>query len=98
MTWGDRAAAVISSIHVKLPADADLKARKKALREGCPNEFRTTSWGRKVWSKVARAYLAPYGSEAKKSGADLPLLMVSPLDRAKAKWTAARVVDGRAAR
>lgn len=77
MTWRDTAVAIIGEVHNALPTDADIKARKRALREACPHEFRSTSWGRKVWGKAATAYLKKFGM--KPIGADkLPL---SPLER-----------------
>lgn len=76
MTWRDGAVAIIGEVHNALPADADIKARKRALREACPHEYRSTSWGRKVWGKAATAYLTKMGMP--KRGSTIPM---SPLER-----------------
>lgn len=78
MTWMDDARAVIRRVHAELPADADLSARKRALRAACPGYFRQTSWGRKVWPKAVKEYLKPYGP---KSDAAVPAKHLSPLER-----------------
>lgn len=80
MNWQYVASSVIAKVHKSLPSDADLKTRKRALRQARPYEFRVTSWGRKVWAKHARNYLEKYGLEplAMKRGNSLPL---SPLER-----------------
>lgn len=80
MNWQYVASSVIAEVHKSLPSDADLKTRKRALRQARPYEFRVTSWGRKVWAKHARNYLEKYGLEplAMKRGNSLPL---SPLER-----------------
>lgn len=76
MTWRDDAIRIIGAVHDTLPPDADIKARKRALRAACPHEFRSTSWGRKVWGKAASAYLTKMGMPQKAKA--LPL---SPLER-----------------
>lgn len=76
-TWRDDAIAIIGRAHDALPADADLKARKRALRDACPHEFRSTSWGRKVWGKAATQYLLKHGMKPR--GADK--LPETPLER-----------------
>jgi hypothetical protein len=59
--WQKTASAVIGEVHRNLPADADLKARKAALRAAKPYEFAVTSWGKKVWAKHQRKYLEKFG-------------------------------------
>lgn len=82
MTWRDGAIQIIGEVHNALPANADIKARKLALREACPHEFRSTSWGRKVWGKAATAYLLKMGMQPRSPKAGAPL---SPLERLMAK-------------
>jgi len=77
VTWRDEAISIIGNVHDALPADADVKARKRALREACPGHFRGTSWGRKVWGKAATQYLLKHGMKPRGS-ATLP---ESPLER-----------------
>jgi hypothetical protein len=86
-TWYAQAVAIIATIHETLPADTDLKARRKALREGKPNFFRTTSWGKKVWARASRGYLDKYDPRKPRGWEGLPLggTPVSRLDRAKAR-------------
>ncbi|GLQ09270.1 hypothetical protein GCM10007913_12020 [Devosia yakushimensis] len=76
-TWHDRAIAVIGAVHAELPADADIRQRKRALAAARPLEFRATSWGRKVWGKAATQYLRKHGMKPRGS-AKLPL---SPLEK-----------------
>lgn len=76
--WMDGAKSIIAEIDAALPADADLKTRKRALRENAWRLHQGTSWGKKVWSKATRAYLAPYGP---KSDAAIPPKHLSPLER-----------------
>lgn len=59
-TWHDRASEIIGHVHATLPADADLKTRKRALR-AAGSGFRGTAWGRKVWGRAATAYLLKHG-------------------------------------
>lgn len=59
--WQRTASAVIGEVHRSLPADADLKARKAALRAAKPLAFSATSWGNKVWAKHQRKYLEKFG-------------------------------------
>lgn len=77
MSWHATAIHIIGQVHSALPADADVKARKRALNEARPWEFSSTSWGRKVWGKAATAYLLKHGMKPRGS-AKLPL---SPLER-----------------
>lgn len=64
MTWMDGAKRIIAEIDAALPADADLKTRKRALRENAWRLHQGTSWGKKVWSKAVRTYLVPYGPKS----------------------------------
>lgn len=59
-SWREAAEQLVARIHAGLPPDADLKARRKALKgQGYP-AHRGTAWGRKMWGRVVREYLAPY--------------------------------------
>ena len=78
MTWMDDARHLIAKIDAQIPADADLKTRKRALRENAWRLHQGTSWGKKVWSKAAREYLAKHGA---KSDAAVPPKHLSPLER-----------------
>lgn len=78
MTWRDNAIAVIGEIHASLPEDADLKARRAALRAGRPSFFASTSWGRKVWAACARQYLERHGMDPGHGRRKLP---ESPMER-----------------
>jgi hypothetical protein len=60
--WRDRCRRVIREADEKLPEDATLNDRKKALRAVagefyCPG----TSWPSQVWQQERRAYLARFG-------------------------------------
>jgi hypothetical protein len=81
--WQGYAGSVIGKVHASLPADADLKTRKAALREARPPEFRTTSWGKKVWAKQTRKYLEKFGLPPR--GAKAAAEHLSPLERLMAK-------------
>lgn len=59
--WQKTASAVIGEVHRNLPADADLKTRRRALLAAKPWEFSATSWGTKVWAKHQRKYLEKFG-------------------------------------
>lgn len=61
MSWMESARQLIDIIDAQLPADADLAARRKALRENAWRLHQGTSWGKKVWSKAAREYLERHG-------------------------------------
>jgi len=82
MSWRQRADQIIASVDAALPADADLKARRRALRAARPWDFAGTSWGRKVWGAAARQYLERYGDGRAPSMRGLPL---SPLERMQAR-------------
>jgi hypothetical protein len=79
MSWMDDAKSLIDWIDKQLPPDADLKARKRALREHAWKLHQGTSWGKKVWSKASRAYLERHGLP--KRTPDAPPQHLSPLER-----------------
>jgi hypothetical protein len=81
--WQKTASSVIGEVHRNLPADADLAARKKALRAARPGLFAQTSWGQKVWAKHSRKYLEKFGLPPLKAKAVEQHL--SPLERLMAK-------------
>lgn len=59
--WRARARACIAELVKDLPADATLAQRRKALwGKGWP-AHQDTSWGKKMWGKEVRAYLARHG-------------------------------------
>ena len=61
--WRDRAREHIARLTKDLPADATLADRKKALwGKGYPAHG-GTSWGRKMWGKEVRLYLARHGEQ-----------------------------------
>lgn len=82
MSWRERADQVIAMVDAALPADADLRARRRALRLAKPWDFAGTSWGRKVWAAAARQYLERYGAGRDEALRGLPL---SPLERMQAR-------------
>lgn len=60
--WRARCRELIAKLTAELPADATLAERKKALwGKGYPAHEGTT-WGRKMWGREVRAYLARHGS------------------------------------
>ncbi len=59
--WPTAARAAIERAVADLPADADLKARQKALRAAAGGFHCGTSHGKKVWAKEARLYLQRHG-------------------------------------
>lgn len=71
--WPTAAKLAIERAVADLPADADLAARKKALRRAAGDFHGGTSHGRKVWSKEVRAYLERHGLP-KRTPADRPEL------------------------
>lgn len=81
--WQKTASSVIGEVHRNLPTDADLAARKKALRAARPWEFASTSWGKKVWAKHSRKYLEKFGLPPMKVKAVENHM--SPLERLMAK-------------
>lgn len=59
--WRERARARIAELVKDLPVDATVNDRKRALwGKGWPAHG-GTSWGRKMWGKEVRAYLARFG-------------------------------------
>jgi len=85
--WRQACEQLVARIHATLPVDADLKARRKALRgQGWP-AHQGTAWGRKMWGRVVREYLAGHGlKEAVRTG-ELPL---TRLDQINAELRAKR--------
>lgn len=60
-SWREAAERRVAEIHATLPVNADLKTRRRALRSaaGWP-AHQGTAWGRKMWDRVVREYLARY--------------------------------------
>ena len=58
--WRMAAEQRVAEIHAGLPADADIKARRKALRGAGWPAHQGTAWGRKMWGRVVREYLSRY--------------------------------------
>lgn len=79
MTWQQEASKIIAQVHRSLPADADLKTRKRAISAAKPWHFAYSSWGKKTWSKAATEYLKRYGYVPRTSPNKKPHL--SPLER-----------------
>lgn len=59
--WRDRARRLIDELTRDLPADATLAERRKALWGKGYQAHEGTSWGRKMWGKEVRKYLARHG-------------------------------------
>lgn len=59
--WRDRARSRIAELTKDLPADATLAERRKALWGKGYEAHGGTVWGRKMWGKEVRAYLARHG-------------------------------------
>ncbi len=86
-SWREACELRVAEIHAGLPKDADLKARRKALKgQGYPAHL-GTAWGRKMWGRVVREYLAKYDPRARRAD-ELPLL--TRLDLANAELRAKR--------
>ena len=86
--WRQRCQAVIAAVHATLPEDADLKTRRMALKGEGWRAHDGTAWGRKMWGRCVREYLARYGQK----GADgLPLFKPTKLDMANAELRHRRV-------
>ena len=81
-TWAERAQEIIEAIDAKLPADTDIKGRRKAYREEKPHEYAVTSWGAKTWARAQRRVLAKYGPTA---DSKVPTKHLSPLERMMAR-------------
>lgn len=79
MTWQEEAAQIIASVDRGMPADANLKERKRAISAAKPHRFACTSWGKKAWSRASTEYLKRYGYVPKSSPSKKPHL--SPLER-----------------
>lgn len=62
--WRDRAKQRIAELVKDLPAEATLQERRKALwGKGYP-AHQGTVWGRKMWGREVRIYLARHGGPA----------------------------------
>lgn len=63
MTWRDNCRRFIAELDEQMPEGISLDERKKRLRQGqAAFQFHGgTSWGKQVWSKERRAYLARFG-------------------------------------
>lgn len=59
--WRDQARKLIAELTKDLPEDATIEQRRKVLwGKGYPAHG-GTSWGRKMWGKEVRLYLARHG-------------------------------------
>lgn len=69
--WRFGARALIAQLTRDLPEDATVAERRKALwGKGGPAHL-GTRWGRKMWGKEVRAYLAKHGDAAAKPAGPL---------------------------
>lgn len=59
--WGAAARLRIAKEMAKMPEGATLEDRRKALRRASGDFHMGTSWGKKVWPKECRKYLAQFG-------------------------------------
>ena len=59
--WRDRARARIAELVRDLPEDASVQERRRALWGKGHPAHGGTSWGRKMWGKEVRLYLARHG-------------------------------------
>ena len=59
--WRKRAQNLIAHLTRDLPVDATVIDRRKALRGKGYGAHLNTSWGRKMWGKEVRKYLARHG-------------------------------------
>lgn len=59
--WRERARKVIARLTADIPADATLAERRKALRGKGWEAHQGTYWGRKMWGREVRNYLARHG-------------------------------------
>lgn len=59
--WRDRSRRLIAQLVADLPADATIAQRRKALWGKGWEAHQGTSWGRKMWGKEVRLYLARHG-------------------------------------
>lgn len=61
MDWQHMASQAIERVHASLPEDATVADRKRALRAAASEFHGGTSWGKKVWAKHSKRYLARFG-------------------------------------
>lgn len=59
--WRQRARDLITKLTADLPADATLSQRRKALWGKGWEAHQGTCWGKKMWGREVRAYLARHG-------------------------------------
>ena len=85
--WRERAQRVIAAVHAELPEDADLKARRKALKGQGWRAHEGTAWGKKMWGRCVREYLARYMPHDDRSS---PLFRPTRLDQANAEMRRGR--------
>ena len=60
--WRERARSRIAELVRDLPADATVAERRKALWGKGWEAHQGTVWGRKMWGREVRAYLAQRGA------------------------------------
>ena len=88
-TWRERAQRVIAAVHAELPEDADLKARRKALKGQGWRAHEGTAWGKKMWGRCVREYLSRY---APRDASGMPLFPPTRLDQANAEARRRRAI------
>ncbi|MGW8203020.1 hypothetical protein ACWGM0_10790 [Sphingomonas bisphenolicum] len=59
--WQAEAKKRIASLMADVPHDADWKARQTILRDAAHGFHGGTSWGKRVWAKHCKVYLASHG-------------------------------------
>ncbi|WP_311271300.1 hypothetical protein [Sphingobium sp. WCS2017Hpa-17] len=59
--WQAAAKARIAHLMADVPTGADWKARRQILRDNAAGFHGGTSWGKRVWAKHCKVYLAMYG-------------------------------------
>ena len=59
--WQASAQKEITRLMADVPAEADWKERQRILRAGAQCFHGGTSWGKKVWAKHCKTYLAMHG-------------------------------------
>lgn len=78
MTWMDSAREHIARLMADVPETAGLAERRRILRAYSSSFHGGTSWGKKVWPRACREYLARYGY---KSVDEIPRRHLSPMER-----------------
>lgn len=59
--WQAAAKKEIERLMADVPVDMDWKERRKILRAGAYSFHGGTSWGKRVWAKHCKVYLAMHG-------------------------------------